>query len=269
MQQTTIGTVPLWQFNNLAALPGLGHYVSGRAGGVSQGELGTFNLGLRAGDDPDRVWENRRRLAEAIRVSLDYLVFPSQTHSVNIKRVSGPIEQGELADTDALITDAPGVCINVMSADCVPVLLFDPVHRAAGAVHAGWRGTVGRIVFRTVAAMRDTFGTNPGDLVAGIGPSICADVYEVGEEVLTAVENAFGATEGLILRRTAEGKGYIDLWEANRRQLLAAGVPAQSIEVAGLCTYLHADQFFSARKSKNQAGRFAAGIVIRSVGQET
>jgi hypothetical protein len=264
MQQSTIGTLPLWQFENLRALPGLGHYVSGRAGGVSQGEVGTFNLGLRAGDDPERVWENRRRLAAAMDVPLDCLVFPAQTHSVNVRRVAGPIGPGELADTDALITDARGVCINVMSADCVPVLLFDPVRRAAGAVHAGWRGTVGKIVARTVAAMCETFGTHPADLVAGIGPSICADVYEVGEEVLNAVENAFGATEGLILRRTTEGKGYIDLWEANRRQLLAAGVPAESIEVAGLCTYRHADQFFSARKSKNQAGRFAAGIVLRA-----
>jgi hypothetical protein len=263
MQQITIGTVPLWQFENLGALPGLGHYVSGRAGGVSQGELGTFNLGLRAGDDPERVWENRRRLAEAMDVPLEGLVFPAQTHSVNVKRVSGPIRPGDLADTDALITDAPGVCINVMSADCVPVLLYDPVRRAAGAVHAGWRGTVGKIVAHTVAAMRETFGTHPADLVAGIGPSICADVYEVGEEVLAAVENAFGATEGLIVRRTAGGKGYIDLWEANRRQLLAAGVPNESIEIAGLCTYRHADQFFSARKSQNRAGRFAAGIVIK------
>ena len=263
MQQTTIRSLPLWQFSNLGAMPGLGHYVSGRAGGVSQGELGTFNLGLRAGDEPERVWENRRRLAEAMDVALDHLVFPAQTHSLNVRRVSGPIGPDELADTDALITDAPGVCINVMSADCVPVLLYDPVRRAAGAVHAGWRGTVGKIVTRTVAAMREAFGTDPADLVAGIGPSICADVYEVGEEVLTAVENAFGATEGLILRRTAEGKGYIDLWEANRRQLLAAGVPAPAIEVSGLCTYRHADQFFSARKSKNQAGRFAAGIVIK------
>jgi YfiH family protein len=263
MQKTTIRTVPLWQFENLGALPELGHYVSGRAGGVSQGELGTFNLGLKAGDDPECVWENRRRLAQAMGVALDYLVFPSQTHSLNVKRVSGPIEPGELADTDALITDAPGVCINVMSADCVPVLLYDPIRRAAGAVHAGWRGTVGKIVTRTVLAMHEAFGTNPGDLVAGIGPSICADVYEVGEEVLAAVQNAFNTTEGLILRRKAEGKGYIDLWEANRRQLLEAGVPAGSIEVAGLCTYLHADQFFSARKSRNQAGRFAAGIVVR------
>lgn len=263
MQQTHILSLPLWQFSNLGAMPGLGHYVSGRAGGVSQGELGTFNLGLRAGDDPERVWENRRRLAEAMDVALDYLVFPSQTHSLNVKRVAGPIRPGELDDTDALITDAPGVCINVMSADCVPVLLYDPVRKAAGAVHAGWRGTVGKIVTHAVAAMREAFGTDPADLVAGIGPSICADVYEVGEEVLAAVENAFGATEGLILRRTAEGKGYLDLWEANRRQLLAAGVPDRSIEVSGLCTYRHADQFFSARKSKNQAGRFAAGIVIK------
>lgn len=264
MIQKTINALPLWQFENLAVIPAVGHYVSGRAGGVSRGELGTFNLGLRAGDDPDCVWENRRRLAGALGVDLAHLIFPAQTHSANVQRVSGPIRPDQLADTDALITDTPGICINVMSADCVPVLLYDPVTRATGAVHAGWRGTVGKILTRTVAAMQEAFGTNPANLLAGIGPSICADVYEVGEEVLAEVENAFGNTEGLILRRTAERKGYIDLWEANRRQLLAMGVPAGSIEVAGLCTYTHADQFFSARKSKNQAGRFAAGIVIRA-----
>jgi len=263
MRQKTFGPLPLWQFDNLAAVPALGHYVSGRAGGVSEGELGTFNLGLRAGDQPERVWENRRRLATALGVDLDYLIFPSQTHSAHVQRVSGPILPDQLADTDALITNTPGVCINVMSADCVPVLLYDPVQRAAGAVHAGWRGTVGKIVAQTVAAMREAFGTRPADLVAGIGPSICAEVYEVGGEVLEAVEAAFGSTAGLVVRRTDAGKGYLDLWEANRRQLLAAGVPAGAIEVAGLCTYQLADQFFSARRSKNQAGRFAAGIVIR------
>jgi YfiH family protein len=143
------------------------------------------------------------------------------------------------------------------------VLLYDPVRRAAGAVHAGWRGTVGKIVAHTVAAMREAFGTDPADLVAGIGPSICADVYQVGEEVLAAVENAFGATEGLILRRTAEGKGYIDLWEANRRQLLAAGVPAPSIEVAGLCTYRARRPVFLRPQIQKPGGPFRGGIVIR------
>ncbi len=261
MLQKNFGQLPLWQFENLSRFAGIRHYVSGRDGGVSTGELGTFNLGLKAGDDPDHVRENRRRLAQALGVGVSRLVFPSQTHSTNVKRVSPETHAGELADTDALITNTPGLCINVMSADCVPVLLFDPVHLAVGAVHAGWRGTVGKILTHTVKAMQREFDTRTTDLVAGIGPSICAEVYEVGEEVLNAVENAFGNTEGLIRNRTPEGKGFVDLWEANRRQLLWLGVPAASIEVSGICTFRHADQFFSARKSKNQAGRFAAGIV--------
>jgi YfiH family protein len=262
MLQKNFDQLPLWQFGNLSRLAGIRHYVSGRDGGVSTGELGTFNLGQKAGDHPDHVRENRRRLARALGVGDSRLVFPSQTHSTNVKRVTPETHLQDLADTDALVTNTPGLCINVMSADCVPVLLFDPVRRAVGAVHAGWRGTVGRILTHTVEAMQREFGTRTADLVAGIGPSICAEVYEVGEEVLNAVEGAFGNTEGLIRNRTPEGKGFVDLWEANRRQLLSLGVPEASIEVSGICTFRHADQFFSARKSKNRAGRFAAGIVI-------
>lgn len=196
-----------------------------------------------------------------------HLILPSQTHSINVKLVDQNTMPEDLADTDALITNAPGLCISVMSADCVPILLYDPENFAAGAVHAGWRGTVGKILTGTVKAMQREFGTDPAALVAGIGPSICPEVYEVGEEVLEAVEQAFGKTEGLIRNRTPEGKGYVDLWEANRRQLLSLGVRNECIEVAGICTYRHADQFFSARKSKNQAGRFAAGIMVSEPGR--
>jgi YfiH family protein len=149
-----------------------------------------------------------------------------------------------------------------MSADCVPVLLYDPVKGAVGAVHAGWKGTVGKIVTATVKAMQEMFGTNPKDLKAGIGPSICPEVYEVGEEVIEAAVKAFGTKEGLITHENGQGKGYFNLWEANRIQLLSMGVPADAIEVAGICTYRQSHQFFSARKSGNRAGRFAAGIML-------
>jgi polyphenol oxidase len=149
-----------------------------------------------------------------------------------------------------------------MSADCVPLLLYDPVGGAVAAIHAGWRGTVSKIVSRTVEAMRENFGTNPADLVAGIGPSICPEVYEVGEEVILAAEQAFGSVTELV-QPTKPGKGLFNLWEANRMQLLSAGIRAENIELAGMCTYQGSDQFFSARKSGNRAGRFAAGILLR------
>jgi polyphenol oxidase len=178
-------------------------------------------------------------------------------------KVQSGTTQDEIKDTDALITTSKGLCISVMSADCVPVLLYDPVKRAIGAVHAGWRGTVSKILTLTVQAMLQHYGTQPADLVAAIGPSICPEVYEVGEEVIMAVEQTFGTKDSLITRENGPGKGHFNLWEANRIQLLALGVKSENIEVAGICTYQHSDEFFSARRSGNRAGRFSAGILLR------
>ncbi len=262
MKQLQYKNVPLWNFENLLKFTNLKHFVSGRAGGVSEGEIGALNLSFRAGDTPQNVEENRRRLAEALGITPARLFFPAQTHSSRVQRVAAQTNPDTLTDTDALITNTPGICICVMSADCVPILLYDPVRKAVGAVHAGWRGTVGKILAATVQEMQAEFGTNPVDIIAGIGPSICPDVYEVGPEVIEATQQAFGSKKGVIAKENAQGKGYFNLWEANRMQLLAAGVRASSIEVAGICTYQNSDEFFSARKSGNKAGRFAAGIML-------
>jgi polyphenol oxidase len=262
MIQQTTDSLPLWRFNNLSQYTHINHFVSGRSGGVSEGEIGSLNLSFRAGDTTQNVEENRRRLARSLGISPMQLFFPAQTHSIHVKRVEPGTTSGSLTDTDALITDTPGLCICVMSADCVPILLYDPVKKAAGAVHAGWRGTVGKIVTATVQAMQQAFGTSPADIVAGIGPSICPEVYQVGGEVIEAVIQAFGRETDLITGQNGEGKGYFNLWEANRLQLLGLGVQPASIEIAGICTYRQSDQFFSARKSGNRAGRFAAGIML-------
>jgi hypothetical protein len=262
MIQQTTDALKLWQFNNLSRYTQIKHFVSGRSGGVSEGEIGSLNLSFRAGDTSQNVQENRRRLAYSLGISPDQLFFPAQTHSIHVKKVEPSTLSDSLTDTDALITNSPGICICVMSADCVPILLYDPEKEAVGAVHAGWRGTVGKIVTATVQAMQQAFGTNPADLIAGIGPSICPEVYQVGEEVIEAVLQTFGNTANLITNQNGEGKGYFNLWEANRIQLLSLGVRPTSIEVAGICTYQQSDQFFSARKSGNRAGRFAAGILV-------
>jgi polyphenol oxidase len=256
--------VPLWQFESLAYYREVNHFVSGRQGGVSKGALDSFNLSYKVNDVHEHVVENRRRLALAIGVEPNRLVFPTQTHSNNIKRVLANIPQDDLEDTDALITNVPALCIAVMSADCVPVLLYDPVQKAVAAIHAGWRGTVGKILTATVQAMQAQFNTNPANLLVGIGPSICPEVYEVGSEVLHAAQASFGTLAGLARPASESGKGYFNLWEANRIQLLALGVKQENIEVAGICTYTEHDAFFSARHSGNSAGRFAAGIVLNS-----
>ena len=129
--------------------------------------------------------------------------------------------------------------------------------------HAGWRGTVSKILTLTVQALQQQYGTQPADVVAAIGPSICPEVYEVGAEVIDAVEQAFGSKEMLITRENGQGKGHFNLWEANRVQLLALGVKPANIEVAGICTYQNSDAFFSARRSGSLAGRFSAGILLR------
>jgi YfiH family protein len=252
----------LWHFRQLSQYNTIKHFVSGRSGGVSEGEIGSLNLSFRAGDTPLNVQENRSRLALSLGITPTQLFFPAQTHSIHVKRVESGTSADSLTDTDALISNSPGLCICVMSADCVPILMYDPVSKAVAAVHAGWRGTVGKILTSTVKAMQAAFGTHPRDIIAGIGPSICPEVYEVGEEVVQAALAAFGTKQGLITKEDGQGKGYFNLWEANRLQLLDLGVAADSIEVAGICTYRQSHQFFSARKSGNRAGRFAAGIML-------
>ncbi|QHT69407.1 peptidoglycan editing factor PgeF [Rhodocytophaga rosea] len=264
MHQQSFANVPLWQFEQLLPYPNIKHFVSGRHGGVSLNEVGTFNLSFRASDSRENVIENRRRLAQALDIEPSRLVFPAQTHSDRVQLVTASTNPDTLTETDALITNTPGICICVMSADCVPILLYDPVTQSVGAVHAGWKGTVSKILTRTIEAMQQAFGTRPENLVAGIGPSISPEKYQVGSEVIEAVQQAFGHTKGLVDKEDAQGKGYLNLWEANRRQLQQLQVPEQAVEVAGICTYQQSQDFFSARKSANQAGRFAAGIMIIS-----
>jgi polyphenol oxidase len=263
MKERFINSLRLLQFENLSRHNTISHYISGREGGVSQHNLGGLNLSFKVGDERERVVENRKRLAEAMNVDARNLIFPSQTHSINVKVVNTYTDPSDLEDTDALISNAKGILISVMSADCVPILLHDQKNQAVAAIHAGWRGTVGKILETTIKAMQENFGTEPQDLEAGIGPSICMQVYEVGDEVINEVIKAFGNNDALFKRMNGTGKGYINLWEMNKLQLIKAGVKENSIETAGICTYTESEKFFSARKSGNKAGRFAAGIMIK------
>ncbi len=251
----------LWQFSNLSKCNEINHFVSGRKGGCSTGELGGLNLSFKINDTELNVLQNRKLLSLAMNVAENHVVFPDQTHSDKVAVLKSLESGGEsLSNTDALITNLKGVCIAVMSADCVPILLYDKSNKAIGAVHAGWRGTVSKILDKTVEAMEKEFGTKPSDLIAGIGPSISPEIYEVGQEVIDAAENAFGNITSMVNKK--EGKTFFNLWEANRFQLISKQLNPENIEVAGICTYQNADEFFSARKSLNKAGRFGAGIVI-------
>jgi polyphenol oxidase len=248
-------------FDHLSSFKEIRHFISGREGGVSTGELGGLNLSFRVGDNEENVRANRAGIAEAIGISPGNLVFPAQTHSTNIAEVTFDNYTDFFSDTDGLITNVPGICIGVMSADCVPLLIFDPSSRSVAAIHAGWRGTVAGIVPKAIEMMKLRYNADPLKMVAGIGPSICGDVYEVGEEVAGEFSKIFQALDGIV-RPKENGKFLLDLWEANKRMLVMSGLEEQNIELSGVCTYMSADRFFSARRSGNKAGRFGAGIML-------
>ncbi|MBL0740354.1 peptidoglycan editing factor PgeF [Chryseolinea lacunae] len=256
MKRIQINKLHLWQFDTLTKENGIRHFVTDRSTNENGAE---FTLSYSSTPDKDLVRRNRHLLADAMGVADDRLYMPSQIHKTNIVRVTSQTPKETLLDTDALISNERGVCIAVMSADCVPIVLFDRTNNAVGAVHSGWRGTVAHILEKTLHAMHEAFGTTGADLVAGIGPSVSQDAYEVGEEVVTSVHAAFGHESGLMIPQP-EAKAKLDLWRANELQLLAFGVAPHNIEISNLCSVKNNVHFFSARKG--DAGRFAAGIML-------
>jgi len=194
-----------------------------------------------------------------------YVVQPHQVHGCVIREVTDSLTTREqLEGVDALVTNVPGVAISVRTADCIPVLLYDPVHKAIAAVHAGWRGTVQHISQKAIDFMHDLYGTDATDLCAVIGPGIGPESFQVGQEVADAFSEA-GFPMGQILQDcgpkapTADnpmrGGLHIDLWKANQWLLEQAGVKSQNIQVAGICTYRNNDRFYSARREGTKCGR--------------
>lgn len=237
--------------------------VSTRRGGVSSPPYESLNLGLRVGDDPGKVVENRRLLFQALGISLEQSVWCRQIHADGVVVVGaedagrGSTEEDSIVeDADALVTDTPGLSLCVTLADCVPVVVFDPERRVVGLAHAGWGGTVSRISSRTVGVMRERFHCDPAAIVAAIGPSIGPVGYEVGEDVVERARTGYGERASEILRPGPGGKSLFDLWTANRIDLEAAGVSGERIEVSGLATDEHLDEFYSHRHEGGQTGRF-------------
>jgi polyphenol oxidase len=251
------------RFETLPA--GVDAFVSTRHGGVSAPPYDALNLGLGVGDDPARVVENRRRLLAAFADGLERSVWCRQVHSDAVV-VVGEAEAGRGADSletsvaaaDALVTADPGLTLCVTVADCVPVAIFDPRLGVLGLVHAGWGGTVARICSATVAAMGERFGSEPGTLVATIGPSIGPDGYEVGAEVIERARDTYGERAAEILRPLGAGKANFDLWSANRIDLEQAGLPAAAIEVGGLASDQRLEDFYSHRREGGRTGRSIA-----------
>jgi len=272
----------------------LWHVLSTRRGGVSRAYCaddapGELNLGFTEADDRSAVEENRRRLAEAVSGNAETpLVTVRQIHSTAVVVASrADLEREKPRKADGVITDEPGFLIGVQTADCIPVLVADRKRKVVAAFHAGWRGTVNRVVESGIGRMRLEFGCEPKDLVAAVGPGIGACCYAVGEEVLSSFESQFAYSNELFcevddadavhrkypmlfLTQRAPGHSpigpslHLDLVEANRRQLLAAGVGATRIKVVGGCTSCLPQMFFSHRGSQGHAGRMLSVIGIRA-----
>jgi polyphenol oxidase len=235
--------------------------VTARAGGVSSGPYQSLNMSLAVGDDPAHVLENRRRAAAAFGAELDDFVFARQVHGAGVRvvgkadRGSGTLSQDDaIPDTDALVTTSPDVVLAILTADCVPIVLHDPVAAVLGCVHSGWRGTVARVGAAAVAAMR-RLGSDPADIVAGVGPAIDPARYQVGPEVQAAVTGAFGDAARSCIRPDTgkDGRWLLDLWAANRIVLRNAGLREENIHVTTIST---GGEFFSDR-AERPCGRLA------------
>ena len=217
--------------------------VTARSGGVSSGPYATLNLSLSVGDDPGKVLENRRRLAVGLDANPDDFIFARQVHGAGV-RVVGRADRGSGAftlddaidETDALVTTSPGVVLAILTADCVPIVLHDPVAGVLACVHAGWRGTVARVSAATVVVMQ-SLGSHPSDVIAGVGPAASPARYQVGTDVYRAVTRTFGSAAAAFLRPDSVPERWLlDTWEANRFVLREAGVPAAQIHVTDLTT---------------------------------
>ncbi len=245
------------------------HAFSTRMGGVSEGPFATMNFSFTRGDNPESVKENYRRMANALDVEMERMVVTWQTHTTNVRKVSeedfgkGVLLDRDYRDVDGLITNIPGVTLVTFFADCVPLYFLDTKNRAIGLSHSGWRGTVNRMGQETLHRMRDAFGTDPKDVIACIGPSICQDCYEVGPEVIDQFRHAFAECHHKILfYEKPNGKYQLNLWEANRIVLSEAGIPIEQISITDICTYCNPDLLFSHRRCADKRGNLCAFLCL-------
>ena len=261
--------VPYIQFKNLSATGIVKHGFSTRKGGVSTGIFSSMNLNFKRGDDPDAVLGNYRRMAAALNMRVEDMVLSDQTHTTNVRviteedRGKGILKPQDYSDVDGMITNVPGIVLVTSYADCVPLYFVDPVRKAIGLSHSGWKGTVGHIGQKTVWKMHEVYGTEPKDIVAAIGPSICQSCYEVSDDVAEAFRANFTADEAAdILLDKGNGKYQLDLWKANWYVLTDAGILPEHLSVTDLCTACHPDLLWSHRKTNGQRGGLSAFLSL-------
>ena len=248
-------------FENLEATGIVRHGFSSRIGGVSRGHFASMNLGLYTGDDMEAVKENRRRFCEAVGLSFERIAGLRQIHSTIIVKV----DDYPLLDMsgDGLVTALQRITLATYYADCVPLLLCDPIKRVIANCHAGWRGTAHNMAGAAVQKMTADYGCNPRDILVGIGPSISCKNFEVGAEVVQEFKDLLPFCANFVYNNdNKENKFHIDLWGINRASFVAAGIPENNIETAGICTFEDETHFYSHRRSGKNRGSLAAFIEI-------
>lgn len=263
-------SVPFLKYPMLTELGVVKHGFSTRLGGVSQGCFESMNLSFTRGDREEDVRENFRRIAKAIGVRCEDMVFSQQTHTTNVRVVTdadrgmGMVRPLEYQDVDGLVTNVPGICLVTFYADCVPLFFVDPVKRVVGLSHSGWRGTVGKIGKRTVELMEKEYGCNPREIYAAIGPSICQDCYEVSEEVVEQFRQQFHPSDWeRLFYQKENGRFQLNLWNANELILRETGICEDHIAVTNVCTHCNSDVLFSHRTTGDKRGNLAAFLALK------
>ncbi len=237
------------------------HGIFTRLGGISPDTFSSLNVGESAGDSRENVVENRRRIFQVFDRSVDSIFDVWQIHSDKVKFTNIPRKSGTKHEqADAILTDSKDVSLFMQFADCVPILIYDPKNNVIGITHAGWQGTVKRIVQNAVKFLIDTFSSNPEEIFAGIGPSIGPDHYEVGKNVRNEVDDKLSDIRTKVLS-TKNGRMYFDLWKSNELLLRQSGV--KNIEVAGICTACNLDEWYSYRIEGQKSGRFGVFMSLK------
>ena len=251
-------------------IPGFVHGFSTRLGGVSEGIYSSMNLSFTRGDKEEAVRENYNRISAALGFSPEDIVTSDQTHTANVRvitaedRGNGITKPRPYTDVDGLRTNVPGLVLATFYADCVPLYFADPVHKAVGLSHSGWRGTAAGIGAVTVKELQKHYGTRPEDIYAAVGPSICQDCYEVSEDVILEFQKTFSRELWKdIFYRKENGKYQLNLWEANRQILLGAGILPEHISMPNLCTCCNPEFLYSHRASQGKRGNLGAFLGIK------
>ena len=266
------GILPMVESPLFQRETGLQHGFSTRKGGVSKEHLASLNLSFSVEDAKENVLENFRRIGERFGKTPEDFVLSKQSHETKVLKVGrkdrgkGITKDRDYEGIDALITDEEGIILSCFSADCVPILFYDPIHKAVGACHSGWRGTKGKILQNVVEEMRKHFSSNPAEILIAIGPSICKEQYVVSEDLALSFLEDYpdvGENSSSPIQRISKDKFQLDLWDLNRRIALDSGIKEEHISISGYCTMENPELFFSHRYSQGKRGLQGAFICLQ------